>query len=248
MAEFSELREKVPIERVFTEMLGVTDFRRSGPKQLIGTCPACGSKSLKITPSMGLSNCFNCPLGGDIITAVARARKLSATDAGNAIAAHFKVAAAKPNGKAASTAPPFDPAEYQKRLDPEHESLVPLKVSSGIVREFGGGYAQKGKLGARLALPLIEGDRIVSFFGVAVDDAEPRIKFARDEDKLGIFNAQRIGEGEMLTVCRDPLAVLRAAANGDTQVVAVFTDYTPDALRRIAALMETNKIEAAELF
>ena len=48
--------------------------------------------------------------------------------------------------------------------------------------------------------------------------------------------------------CRDPLAVLRAAENGDTQVVAIFTDYTPDTLRRIAALMEANKIEAAELF
>jgi hypothetical protein len=85
MAEFDELRAQIPIERVFTEMLGVTDFRRSGSKQMIGTCPACGTKSLKITSAMGLSNCFNCPMGGNIIQAVSRARKLSLADAGNAI-------------------------------------------------------------------------------------------------------------------------------------------------------------------
>ena len=122
-----------------------------------------------------------------------------------------------------------------------------LKVSSGIIREFGGGYAQKGKLAQRLALPIFESDAIVSFFGIAIDDAEPRIKFARDDDRSAIFNANRLTEGGMLTVCREPLAVLRAAENGDAQVVAIFTDYTADALRRIATLLETKRIEAAEL-
>ena len=55
-------------------------------------------------------------------------------------------------------------------------------------------------------------------------------------------------EGDPLTVCRDPLTVLRAAENGDTQVIAIFTDYTPDALRRIASVMDANKIEVADLF
>ena len=57
----------------------------------------------------------------------------------------------------------------------------------------------------------------------------------------------RITEGDPLTVCREPLAVLRAAENGDTQVVAVFNDYTAAALRRIAALLEAKRIDTAEL-
>ena len=58
MAEFADLRSQVPIERLFTEMLGVSDFKKAGTRQLIGTCPLCSNKTLKITPSMGLCNCF----------------------------------------------------------------------------------------------------------------------------------------------------------------------------------------------
>lgn len=94
----------------------------------------------------------------------------------------------------------------------------------------------------------MDGTTILSFFGIALGDAEPRIRFARDEDRLAIFTANRLAEGEPLTVCRDPLTVLRAAENGDTQVMAVFTEYTPDALRRIASVMEARKIVAADLF
>lgn len=65
MAKFADLRARVPIERAFTEMIGVNDFTRSGAKQLIGTCPLCGTKALKITPSLGVCNCFgkNCAMG-----------------------------------------------------------------------------------------------------------------------------------------------------------------------------------------
>jgi hypothetical protein len=249
MAEFADLRAHVPIERMFTEMLGVTDFKPAGSKQRVGTCPLCGKTALKITPSMGLCNCFGkgCQLGGDIIKALARVRKLSISDAGNAIAAHFGVESARPAQHARPT-PTFDALAYQARLDPEHEALACLKLSSGIIREFGGGYCGKGKLGGHLALPIYEGDTIVSFFGISVEDNKPWLKFARDQDEAAIFNANRLVEGEMLTVTTHPLSVLRAVENGDTQTVAIFTPYTPDALRRIAALMDRLKIEDAELF
>src|SRR4051812_36182496 len=120
MAEFADLRARVPIEHMFTEMLGVTDFKPAGTKQRVGTCPLCGSSALKITPSMGLCNCFGkgCQLGGDIIKALARVRKLSITDAGNVIAAHFGIESAKPVPQA-KAAPTFDALAYQARLDPE---------------------------------------------------------------------------------------------------------------------------------
>ncbi len=94
-------------------------------------------------------------------------------------------------------------------------------------------------------MPLMDGETITAFFGIALDESD--IKFAKEEHGLMIFNTNRLSDGEQLTVVRDPLTVLRAAENGDTQVVAVFTDYTPDALRRIASLMESKKIETAEL-
>ncbi|MGE3279567.1 MAG: hypothetical protein AB7H90_05275 [Alphaproteobacteria bacterium] len=248
MAEFADLRAQVPIERVFTEMLGVTDFQKCGPRQMIGTCPLCGARALKITPAIGMGNCFNkaCKMGGGVVKVVSLARKLSFSDAGDAIAAHFGIESSPKPAKTGTAAPPFDPVAYQTKLDPDAEQLASLGIASGIIREFGGGYCAKGRLGGYLALPLHEGTQITSFFGVSLDGVE--IKFGRDEDRHAIFNASGLEAGEPLTVVRDPLAVLRAAENGDNQVIAVFTAYTPDALRRIAAVMAANKIEECELF
>ncbi|MGH2506780.1 MAG: hypothetical protein ACRDHZ_05120, partial [Ktedonobacteraceae bacterium] len=133
MAEFAELRAQISIERVFTDILGVTDFKKIGTRQLLGTCPSCGSRALKVTPSMGMSNCFGpkCAMGGDIIKVVALAKKLSLTDAGNAIAAHFGIGSSRPirSGAPATSAGTFDPIEYQKKLDPENVALLPLGIA-----------------------------------------------------------------------------------------------------------------------
>src|SRR4051794_27265194 len=112
MVEFADLRVQVPIERVFTEMLGVTDFQKCGPRQMIGTCPLCGARALKITPAIGMCNCFankgKCPMGGGIVKAVSVVRNLSFSDAGEAIAAHFGIESAKPAPKTTGNTPVFD--------------------------------------------------------------------------------------------------------------------------------------------
>jgi hypothetical protein len=248
MAEFADLRAQVPIERVFIEMLGVTDFQKCGPRQMIGTCPLCGARALKITPAIGMGNCFNkaCKMGGGVVKVVSLARKLSFSDAGDAIAAHFGIEASSKPARTSTAAPAFDPVVYQAKLDADAEQLAPLEIASGIIREFGGGYCAKGRLGGHLALPLYEGTQVTSFFGIPIDGGE--IKFGRDEDRHAVFNASGLEAGEPLTVVRDPLTVLRAAENGDNQVVAIFTPYSPDALRRIAAVMTANQIEECELF
>jgi hypothetical protein len=248
MAEFADIRAAVSLERVFTEMLGVTDFQKSGTRQLIGTCPLCGRRALKITPQIGMGNCFskNCNMGGGAVKVVSLARKLSFSDAGDAIATHFGIASTKPAPKASTTAVAFDPVAYQAKLDPDASELACLGIASGVIREFGGGYCAKGRLGNHLALPLYQGTQITSFFGIPVDGGD--IKFGRDEDRHAVFNASGLEAQEPLTVVRDPLAVLRAAENSDNQVIAVFTSYTADALRRIAAVMAANRIDEAELF
>jgi hypothetical protein len=254
MAEFAELRTQVPIERVLSEMLGVNDFERSGKTQLLGTCPLCGRKALKVTPRLGMCNCFadkgKCAMGGGIIKIVSVVKKITHAQAGDAIEQYFGLHTERPKPspttRTAEAPRTFDPIEYQARLNPEAEELAPLKISSGIIRQFGGGWAAKGKLGGHLALPLYDGTVIKSFFGVPLEDGD--IKFVRDEDRNAVFNAAGLEAEERLTVVRDPLSVLRAAENGDTQCIAVFTEYGPEALRRIAAVLDANKIEECDLF
>ena len=215
---------------------------------MIGTCPVCGARSLKITPAIGMCNCFNktCKMGGGVVKVVSLARKLSFTDAGDTIAAHFGIESGPKLTKAGTAAPAFDPAAYQATLDPDADQLGPLGIASGIIRDFGGGYCAKGRLGGHLALPVYQDTHLTSFFSIPIAGGE--IKFGRDEDRNPVFNTSRLETGEPVTIVRDPLAVLRAAENGDNQVIAVFTAYTPDALRRIAAVMAANKIEVCELF
>ena len=195
MAEFSDLRAQVPIERVFTEMLGVTDFQKCGARQMIGTCPLCGTRALKITPAIGMGNCFNkaCKMGGGVVKVVSLARKLSFSDAGDAIAAHFGIEAGPKPARTSTAAPTFDPVAYQAKLDPDAEQLAPLGIASGIIRQFGGGYCAKGRLGGYLALPLYDGALIMSFFGVPLDGDE--IKFGRNEDRNAVFNTSGLGAG-----------------------------------------------------
>jgi hypothetical protein len=218
MAEFADLRAQVSIERVLTEMLGVNDLQKSGTRQLLGTCPLCGTKALKVTPSIGMCNCFanqnKCPMGGGAVKVVSIVRKLSFSDAGEAIAAHFRIETAKPVNHGTAQSKKFDPLEYQSKLDPDAEQLAPLKIASGVIRGFGGGYSAKGKLGGCLALPLYDSaGKITSFFGIVVETGD--IKFGREEDRTAVFNASSLEAAEPLTVVRDPLAVLGAAENGD---------------------------------
>ena len=67
------------------------------------------------------------------------------------------------------------------------------------------------------------------------------------KEMRSLFNAQQVGEGEMV-LARDPMDALLAAQNGVENVVALLTEtLSAQQLQMIAALMDERRCEAVEI-
>ena len=118
------------------------------------------------------------------------------------------------------------------------------------LKHFGAGYAPKGIMRGRLAIPLYDqSSHLLAYVGVATSaEQEPHLLFPKDYDpRTTFFNAHRVKEG-LLYVTREPTAVLSAYEHGIENCVAVFGDLTTEALERLIALMQAKTCEQVELF
>jgi hypothetical protein len=118
---------------------------------------------------------------------------------------------------------------------------------------FGSGYAGKGVLRGRYAVPVYGKDgTLLAYVGIAVSkEQSPRLMFHNFDPGSAIFNAHRLAEGGDLIVCRDPLQVLLAVENGiaPESVVAFLSDgIAAQQFEMLAALMDEKKTQPAQLF
>jgi hypothetical protein len=254
--EFAELKQSVPIERA-AEWLGL-QLKKSGG-QLRGPCPVCkegGDRALVVTPSKGLFYCFGkCHKGGDAITLAAMVRGSSLRDAAEFLAGKAGAGNAHRSQDSARDGSP-QPPTTDGRLRPldylqsVHEAVQGLDVSPETCTHFGAGFAPKGIMRGRLAIPVHDSAGVLlAYCGRALHDENPTLLFPRDFDpRSAIFNAQRVVEGDLFLV-RDPLAALTAFQNGVENVVAFLTEgATPRQLEQLAALMNERKCESVEMF
>jgi len=101
----------------------------------------------------------------------------------------------------------------------------------------------------RLAIPIHDWNgNLIAYCGRTVTGDSPTLIFPngfRPEEHL--FNANRIGEGE-LVLTHDPLDVLLATQNGIESAVCFLTEtVTSHQLQVLAAVMDSSGIEAIEL-
>ncbi len=253
--DFTELKQRVRIERA-AEMLGIK-LAKSGP-QLRGPCPICkagGDRAFVITPAKGLYYCFGtCGKGGDAITMAANVRNCSLREAAEFLAGTdgAKSAPTKANSTRNDSPQPMTekglrPLDY---LQASHEAVQALGVSSETCAHFGAGFAPKGIMRGRFAIPIH--DRIgtlLAYCGRAVKNESPTLLFPNGFDPRGvIFSAHRIVDGDLFLV-RDPLQVLTARQSGIENVVAFLTEnVTAPQLEQLAALMDERKCEHLEVF
>ena len=251
--DISELKQRVTIEQA-AEWLGLTVKKSGG--QLRGVCPVCkdgGDRALVITPAKGLHYCFGkCRKGGDAISLAASVRGCTLREA----AAFLAEKAGGPNTSDSARHTSPQPRTEEGRLKPldylqaEHEAVQALGVSAGTCRHFGAGFAPKGIMRGRLAIPVHDrAGVLLAYCGRAVKDEEPRLIFPKDFDpRAAIFNAHRITEGDLILV-RDPLQVLTAFENGIENVVAFLTEgIGVTQLEQLVALMEGWKCSTLEIF
>lgn len=255
--DFQAIKAQASFEQVLT-MLGVP-FKVSG-EQLRAKCPVCNDpneRGLVCTPSKGLFYCFHEKKGGDVIKLVSLALKVSEKEAADKIAMHLgldggtqvPMTRSEPAKTAAEKKNRLQPLDY---LQTDWHTRETLSVSPATLAHFGAGYAPKGMMQGRLAVPLHDNDgTLVAYVGVALRQEEPQVRYKYPKDFVPdlIFNAHRIEAGILYVITKgDILSVLQAYENGVTNCVAVIGNFTVDQTERLLTLMRSRGIEALELF
>jgi DNA primase len=181
--DFQELKAKTDILDV-VDML-VLNMKQQG-EQLRGPCPACDEgdkRALVVTPGKGYY-CFSAKEGGDCIALAAHILHLPMKDAALRIAEHFE---AHPTGDKAEAdeeperekkdSAPLQPLAY---LHHKHESVQALGIDVETAATLGIGYAKKGMMRGRVAIPIREEDgTLVGYCGFSAD-ADPPLKLPKN--------------------------------------------------------------------
>jgi DNA primase len=252
--DFTELKQRVSIERA-AEMLGLKLTKSGG--QLRGPCPICkagGDRAFVITPARGLYYCFGgCGKGGDAITMAANVRSWSLREAAEFLSGKSGASPAATRADSSRNDSPQPKPENGLRpldyLQAAHESVQALGVSPETAAHFGAGFAPKGIMRGRFAIPIHDSaGGLLAYCGRAVKDESPRLLFPNGFDpRTVIFNANHVIEGDLFLV-RDPLQVLTAHESGIENVVAFLTENaTALQIEQLAALMDGRKCEHLEV-
>lgn len=254
---FSELKERVNIEQVLP-LVGVS-LKKHGT-QLRGACPICkdgGDGAFVVTPAKGLYYCFGkCRTGGDMISLVARVQNCTVREAAEFIAERMGMTSkqtAPPRTVPQDGSPqPLSPKEGLKPLEyleATHEAVQALGVAAETCAHFGAGFAPKGIMRGRLAIPIHDRTgTLLAYCGRTVKGETPMLTFPNSfQAESVIFNAHRIEQGDTIFVARDPLQVLLAFEHGVTNVVSFLGDITVDALHVLALLMDEKDVPSVDI-
>ncbi len=254
---FAELKARLSIERAVA-LLGLD--LKGHHAQLRGPCPVHGGgdRAFVVTPAKEAFYCFGAKQGGDVIALAAHIRNCSAKDA-----AAFLAEKLGP-GTVSQTVPPrlegketekgqaikLQPLSY---LQPEHEAIAALSIPQAIAVAFESGYAPRGIMRGRYAVPVHSKDGVLlAYVGIAITaEQSPKLLYPNGFDPNAvIFNGHRISEGTELFLLKDPLQLIQAVSSGIPidSVVSFLGEITALQLEMLASLMDERKIERVELF
>jgi hypothetical protein len=162
---FGELKRATTIEYV-ARWIGLE--LREQHSQLRGPCPKNGgSRCLVITPAIGSFYCHSpkCRCGGDLIALIAHVQGLEMRDAALLLQNHL-----------------WPKAQELKALDyliAQCERVQALGLPAHVATAIGAGYAPRGILAGRIALPLrLPSGKLVAYVGIGLD-LEPEVKFPK---------------------------------------------------------------------
>ncbi len=255
--DFAALKQRVAIENI-VPLLGLEMKETRG--QFRGPCPACrtgGRRALVVTPAKSAFYCFAGHTGGDVIALVAHIHDCSMQQAAQFLSQNGgegREAGDAVDGFASSTVPEARGKGDARSLQPltylqaDHAAVKTLGVLPETCSNFGAGYAPKGIMRGRFAVPIHDQHGVlIAYCGQAINGESPTLLFPKGFDPIQqIFNAQRIENGEdiELILARDPLEVLLAWQNGISNAISFLTETAqPQQLQLLASLMHAVKCD-----
>ena len=222
--DFAELKATTDIENVIS--LLQVPMARNG-HQWRGRCPACESDSdraLVVTPAKQAFYCFSDESGGDVIAFVAHILGVSMKSAADYLIEDNETSCHhNPPPESLTEPKSFEPLDY---LVANHPKVSDLGVTPETCEHFGAGYAPKGILRGRLAIPIHNAEGILQgYCGRAVtDDQQPTLLFPKGLSPNAYrFNLHRLKPGECHCF-EDPLKAMLAHQCGVENVIAILLD------------------------
>lgn len=159
--DFQELKKQYTIEHVC--MMLDLELSEAGD-QLRGACPACKSdRALVVTPSRNVWYCHEASKGGDQISLVAHIHGCGMKDAALFIA--------EGNTSTEKSEQGFSALTY---LQYEHEAVQQLGLDPATAETLGIGYANKGMMRGKVAIPIHVDGKLVGYIGVTEAKLPPR--------------------------------------------------------------------------
>ena len=172
--DFAALKQQYPIDQV-SLMVGLS-LKPSG-EQLRGKCPACESendRSLVVTPNNNVYYCHDAKVGGYQIALVSHIRGIDMKQAAEFIVgdASSDPSPEEDTGTRTSTpsSSPF-PLEY---LVHDHELVQTIGFPKLTAEALGIGYAPKGIMRGKVAVPIHANGSIVGYIGITEAKLPPR--------------------------------------------------------------------------
>lgn len=167
--DFAELKARVSIEQVVA-WLGI-ELKRSG-EQLRGKCPVhdgSDPRQFVVTPAKGVWYCFgDCKEGGDAIELVAKVKGCSTREAALLMQEAFLRSAPPEQRKL--------PPQGLDYLNPDHALVLALGFAPEAARALGVGYANKGLMRGRVAIPLRMPDGALAGYVGINPELDPVVK------------------------------------------------------------------------
>jgi hypothetical protein len=253
--DFQQLKQKVTMEEAITH-LGLSTKKLG--KQHRGPCPACnkgGDRTLVITPAKQAFYCFAGGQGGDVIALTAHVKQLPMKEAASFLADAAGVTSPSPAKNGRSQTVPLTVPENKKAginpltyLQPDHPLVQALGISKETAAHFGAGYAPKGIMRGRLAIPIHDVDgTLVAYCGRALKGEEPKYVFPSGFDPaMHMFGIAQIKPGT-LTLVREPLEVMKAYDNGVVNAVSFMAEEASSLqLQMLASVMDQINCDAVE--
>lgn len=251
--DFQEIKKTVTVEDAAARL--ALQLKPSG-LQMRGPCPACksgGDRALVITPAKQAFYCFGTNQGGDVIALAAHIKACSMKEAAEFLAGSGKVQPA-PSGPVPAqgdTVPEnkkagLNPLTY---LLPDHPAVQALGLLPETCSHFGAGYAPKGIMRGRLAIPVHDPNgQLVAYCGRAVKVESPSLIFPNGfQPEALIFNAHVLQPGPA-HLMRDPPAVMQAHQGGIDNAVSFLTEtVSPQQFEMLASLMDEKNCESVEI-
>jgi len=186
--DFKELKQRFSVENV-AEMLALKLTSNGEANQWRGPCPRCNDgdeRALVVTTGKGYY-CFSAKEGGDCIALAAHILDLPMKHAALHIVEHADDEPERerkpeekrePETEKQGTAP-LQPLTY---LHHKHEAVQALGIDADSAETLGIGYAKKGIMRGRVAIPIREEDgTLVGYCGFSAK-ADPPLKLPKNFD------------------------------------------------------------------